>query len=116
MYQSPKGFYDTLTENTDGTYTRTLKNGTKYEFDLNGSLSRITDKNNNSIFFTYDAGKQPITGKSKFFVNQETGIIAYDYKLTKITDTSGRDVLLSYNENGRLAKITDPANRSISYS
>ena len=103
-------------ENADGTYTRTLKNGTVYNFDMNGCLSNITDRNSNSLTFVYDdSGKLPINGKSEFFVTQETGIIAYDYKLTKITDTVGREVAFSYNDDGRLTKISDPEDREIVY-
>lgn len=116
-YDSPKGFDDILTENSDGTYTRTLKNGIRYDFDLNGCLNRITDRNGNALTFAYDdAGKLPINGKSKYFVSQETGIIAYDYKLTKITDSSGREVSLFYNDDGRLSRMLDPENREITYT
>ncbi len=115
-YDSPGGFDDTLVENADGTYTRTLKSGIIYNFDMNGCLGNITDRNNNSLAFTYDnAGKLPINGKSKFFVTQETGVIAYDYKLTKITDTVGREIFFIYNDDGRLTKIIDPGDREIVY-
>ncbi len=115
-YDSPKGFDDTLTENPDGTYTRTLKNGIIYNFDMNGCLSHIADRNGNTLTFAYDdAGKLPINGTSKYFVTQETGVIAYDYKLIKITDTVGREINFSYNDDGRLTKITDPENREFVY-
>ena len=115
-YDSPKGEFDTLVENSNGTFTRTLKNKTVYDFDINGCLKKITDRNGNYLSFEYDdAGKLPITGKSAYFVTQETGVLAYDYKLTRISDASGRSVSLSYNQNGRLLKMTDPANRQIQY-
>lgn len=116
-YVSPAGFNDVIVENQDGTYTRTMKNGTRYDFDVNGTLTSITGRNGNAIAFTYDeAGRLPINGTSKYFITQTTGIIAYDYKLTKITDTSGREVTLSYDANGRLTKITDPAAREVTYT
>lgn len=115
-YDSPRGFEDSLKENTDGSYTRTLKNGITYLFDVNGCLQSITDRNGNALRFDYDPqGKLPISGKSAFFVSQDTGVIAYDYKLSKITDTAGREIFFSYNADGRLTKITDPANREIVY-
>lgn len=105
-YDSPAGFDDTLAEKADSTYTRTLKNGVKYDFDSGGKLTSITDNNGNSLTFAYESDeKSPINGRSKYFVTQETGIVAYDYKLTKVTDASGRSVTLSYNDDGRLKKM-----------
>jgi len=116
VYDSPKGFDDILTENTDGTYTRTLKNGITYDFNVNGALVGIADRNGNALTLTYDdEGKLPITGKSQFFVSQETGVLAYDYKLTQVSDSSGRTLTFSYNEKGRLEKMTDPEGREITY-
>lgn len=116
-YEPPKGYEDTLVENGDGTYTRTLKNGTRYEFNANGSLVAIRDRNDNGLTFIYDdEGKLPISGKSEFFATQETGVLAYDYKLTGIEDDAGRSVSFLYNDNGRLEKMTDPEGREIAYA
>lgn len=116
-YDSPQGFTDVLSENTDGTFIRTLKNGVQYNFDVNGRLRSIIDPNDNSITFEYDAGgKLPINGRSAFFVSQTEGVIAYDYKLTRIVDTVGREVTLEYDEDGRLIKMTDPADRELIYA
>ncbi len=115
-YAPPAGFDDVMAENADGTYTRTLKNGVKYDFDLDGKLTSIKDNNGNSLTFAYESNeKSPINGTSKYFVTQETGVVAYDYKLTKVTDASGRAVTLSYNDDGRLKKMTDPTGREIQY-
>jgi RHS repeat-associated protein len=115
-YTPPAGFYETIKENADGTYTRTLRHGNKQHFDVNGNLTKIEDRNGNSLTFNYDpAGKLPITGKSAFFVSQTEGIIANDYKLTEITDPVGRQVTLNYNAKGRLSSIADWAGRTINY-
>ncbi len=116
-YTSPAGIYDTLEKNIDGTYTLTKKNGAKYNFDINGNLNSIVDRNQNQIDFTYDIqGKLPIIGHSEYFVDLVEGVIAYDYMLTKITDSAGREINFIYNDNGRLITITDFATRCWTYN
>ena len=115
-YTPPSGLYEIIQENEDGTYTRILRHGQKYHFNINGSLTKIEDRNGNSLTFDYDpAGKLPVTGKSAFFVSQTEGIVASDYKLTKITDPVGREITLSYNEKGRLSNVADWTGRTIKY-
>ena len=110
-------FEDVIDQNPDGSYTRRLKDGKKYEFNLNGILTSISDTNNNTIQFEYNAsGKLPIMGVSKYMVMLTPSVIALDYRLEKITDTSGRQILFNYDNNGRLSKITDPAGRETTYS
>ena len=115
QYIPPAGIYSELDQNLDGTFTLTEKNGKKYDFDINGNLSAIVDRNNNSMSFTYSQSKEPVVGKSPYFVNQVQGLIGYEYKLQKITDTVGRDIDFIYNSNGRLEKITDFTSREIIY-
>ena len=105
-YTPPSGVYDTLVQNANGTYLLTSKHGDKEFYDLNGNLTRMEDRNGNAITFTYDpAGLLPITGKSDYFVNQTTGVIAREYQLTRITDTAGRAITFTYNADGRLSTI-----------
>lgn len=105
-YSAPSGIYDTLVKNTNGTYTLTSKHGDKEFYDANGNLTRVEDRNGNALTFTYDpAGRLPITGRSAYFVNQTTGIIAREYRLTQITDTIGRAVSFSYTAEGRVSTI-----------
>ena len=112
----PSGVYDTLMQNADGTYTLTSKHGDKELYDANGNLTRTEDRNGNALTFTYDpAGVLPITGTSDYFVNQTTGVIARDYRLTQITDTAGRAIDFAYTAEGRLSTITH-AGRTIRYS
>jgi RHS repeat-associated protein len=116
-YISPKGVYDVIVQNADGTYTLTEKHGTAYKFDQNGILTEIRDRNGNSLRFTYDlAGKMPIIGKSVFSNDPNPKVIAYDYKLIKITDTVGREITLTYNPSGRLIRIVDFSGRVYAYT
>lgn len=95
-YTPPAGRYDKLIKNTDGTYTLTDKHGEKYEFDTDGWISAIKDRNGNSITFGYSDS-------------------SYSKKLTKITDDLGRDITLNYNDRGLLSEISDFDERTWTY-
>ncbi|HKZ19447.1 MAG TPA: DUF6531 domain-containing protein [Acidimicrobiia bacterium] len=69
----------------------TDKHQTKYEFDPNGVLTRVADRNNNQLTFAYTSGD-----------------------LTSITDTFGRTVTLSY-AGGKLDTVS-AGSRTVSYS
>ena len=118
-YTSPPGRYDTLVKNPDGTFTLTDKHQGRHEFDVNGNLTAIVDRNGNSLTFSYDPGGTnglfDIIGPSEYFVNQTRGLVARDFKLTTITDATGRDVTFSYNADGLLSAITDFAGRTWTY-
>jgi RHS repeat-associated protein len=121
VYTAPRGIHNALVEFKDtyavSAYILRRKSGIKYHFDRNGHLIEIESCNENKVTFTYDsAGKLPIIGIPDYTTTPGTTIIAYTYRLTKITDTVGREILLSYNTNGRLEKITDFEKRTITYS
>ncbi|MDP2938467.1 MAG: RHS repeat-associated core domain-containing protein [Candidatus Omnitrophota bacterium] len=116
-YISPTGIYDKIVQNANGTFTLTEKHATVYNFDQNGVLTEVRDRNNNRMQFSYDpAGRLPIIGKSIFSNDPEPKVIAYDYKLISITDTVGRQINFNYNDDGRLTTITDFAGRTYSYN
>lgn len=118
IFISPPGFYDSLVQNQDGTWTLTQKHGEKYVFDLNGNLTAIIDQKNNQISFTYDSrGLLPMIGISEF--SQTPGerlVVGFKYRLTQITDPVGRTINLNYNDDGRLVSIVDFAGRQITYT
>ena len=87
------GIYDILVKNGDNTFTLTKKDQTQYDFSISGKLTGITDKNNNSITFTYDASDN----------------------LTAIIDTVGRNINFTYDASHRIIQITDPMGRAIGY-
>ncbi|UCE98682.1 MAG: RHS repeat-associated core domain-containing protein [Planctomycetota bacterium] len=116
-YLPPAGLYNYLAENQNGTYTLIKKDKTEFDFDINGNLSAITDRNGNSITCTYDAnGLSPLNGSSEYFVGQDYGLIAMEYMLKTITDDLGREINLTYDANGLLSTITDFANRTWTYT
>jgi RHS repeat-associated protein len=118
VYLAPAGIFEALQQNADGTWTLTMSQGEKHNFNINGTLSTIVDRNNNTITFAYDAaGLVPTTGIPQFGQSTITPIVAnYDYRLTQITDTLGRAVNLTYNTNGQLQTITDFASRTVTFA
>lgn len=101
---------------TGGTYRLTRKDGTRFEFNAGGRLTRILDRNGNALTLTYigadltelrDAG-----GRST--------ILAYatlygQRRLTSITNPAGRVWTLSYNTLNIVASIRDPAGQTTSF-
>ena len=99
-----KGYFETLVQNLDGTFTLTQKDGTIFNFALipdtpfmvGGPVYRLTtvkDRNNNVVTLTYTNGN-----------------------LTLITDTFGRSISLGYNSENKLTTITDPLGRTTTIS
>lgn len=84
-YASQPGDYSTLTKNTNGMFSITHKDGSKYNFNTLGRISSLTDRNGNTMFFTYTDGD-----------------------LTAVKDSSGRVTTLAYDPVGRITGITDP--------
>ncbi|MEE1797218.1 DUF6531 domain-containing protein, partial [Streptomyces sp. JV176] len=52
-YKTPTGYAKDLKKNADGTYTLTdRKSGSKDTYDANGTLTKVTDRNNGTITVT----------------------------------------------------------------
>jgi YD repeat-containing protein len=92
-YQGPSGEFSTITKNADGTYTRTLKDGTTAQFNAQGLQTAVVDRNNNQTIYTYDG----------------------QGRVTTITDPVGQVTTLGYT-GGRLSSLTDPAGRVTQFS
>ncbi len=92
-YESPKGHFRILTQNTDGAYQLREKTGKRYHFNTSGKLSSIEDSNGNIITLNYSS----------------------DGLLETITDASSQETTFAYDTNNRLQEITDPAGRTVSY-
>ncbi|MGE0266943.1 MAG: RHS repeat-associated core domain-containing protein [Candidatus Omnitrophota bacterium] len=119
IFTAPAGFFANLVQNGNGSWTLTRLNGTKYEFDVDGKITAILDRNNNQITFSYDATLDPIYSYPLFPLNPPVTtpeIVGYDYRLTTITDTVGREIDFTYNADGKLDKITDFAGREVSFT
>lgn len=104
---SPAGDFSSLEKNLDDTFTRTMKDGTKIEFDANGLHTQTVDRNGNATTFAYDANNNLTT------VTDPAGLItalAYDGNdhLQTVTDPDGRSTQFTVDANGDLTGITDP--------
>ena len=88
-FTSPAGDFATLVRNANNTYTRTLKDGTKINFDANGRQTSVVDLNSNTTQYSWDTNG----------------------RLTSIVDANSITTALSYNAAGRVSTITDPASR-----
>jgi len=94
-YTPPKGVYDQLTKNPDGTFTFWVKRTRlTYAFDANGALTAVTDTNNNTVTLSCDAN----------------GL------LTTITDASGRAITFAYNAEDKVETITDHTGQQITFT
>ncbi len=74
-----------ITATAEGGYRLVLQDGTEKYFDDDGLLIRIVDRNDNSQDILWDASM-----------------------LATISDNFGRQIQLSYNENGKLETIATP--------
>lgn len=91
-YQSAP--YDRSVLNKQGSeFVSTLKDGTRYIFNTNGKLLRITDPANNMLTMTYAA----------------------DGQLQKVADSYGRELQFIYEAN-HLKAIVDPNGNQFSFS
>lgn len=77
---------DTLTVNGSGSYELTSKHGDVMSFDANGMPSSYTDRNNNTLAFTYNSA----------------------YQITDMVGTRGGDWDFAHNTDGFLSEITNP--------
>ncbi len=87
-YDSPTGDFSVLTRNGDGSHSRRMKNGTLYNFDVNGLFTTKVDRNGNTTSYQYDN----------------------DEKLLKIIDPVGKEFNFNYFA-GHIKSISDPLNR-----
>ena len=93
---TPSGLSMTLTKKTDGTFELVANQSReKMKFSTTGQLTRTEDRNANGLNFTYGGPGG---------------------RLTKITDTRGRDVTFSYMTNGDPDKMTDWSGRVWDYT
>lgn len=86
--------HNILVKNSNGTFTLTMPDQSRVQFNNNGQLARSIDKNGNTLSFSYGAAGN----------------------LRTIIDTVGRNITLLYNAQNRLTQITDPIGRTIQYS
>jgi len=60
-FQTPLGEFSALVQNLDGTFIRTMKDGTKIHFDTNGLHTSTVDRNGNITSYAYNGEGRLIT-------------------------------------------------------
>ncbi len=126
------GLSNTLTKHTD-TFTLREKDGTLFNFDSNGRLVSIMDRNSNKTTLIYtdnqlttieDPYKRQITiSHSNGKIASMTDPLGRDYTfsytgdfLTSITDPEGRTTRYDYDSNGKLQSSQDPEGGTTTYT
>lgn len=125
--------YDELVLNGDSTWTLTATSLDVYDFDVDGKLTSITDKNGNTFTCAYNVDDKLETvtdpaGRALTLTYHDSGpesgllesvsdfllptprVVQYGYtdgRLTVVTDVLGNTVNYTYDGNGYLATITD---------
>jgi RHS repeat-associated protein len=88
---------DTLVQNSDGTFSVTTRNGLIYNFDVNGFLSSMVDRNGNTQTLTRSTTSP--------------------YNIIMVTDTLGRSLNFSYDSLNRITSVvSSPTGESVSFS
>ncbi|MGH7260610.1 MAG: RHS repeat-associated core domain-containing protein [Nitrospiraceae bacterium] len=115
QYAGPSGDFSLLVKNTDGTFTRTLKDGTKFQFNAQGLQTAATDRNNNTTNYAYDAQGRLTTITDP--AGQVTTLAYSGTVLASITDSAGRVTQLAHDSDGNLTAVTyaDSTNQTFVY-
>ncbi len=134
-FQTPSGLYETFTftscttgykadkpeyhsqifHNTDSSFTARLKNQTEYVFDSGFNLTKIKDKNGNTISYTYDS-QNKLTGISDNKSHALTVSYNSQNLVSSISDWNSRVVAYGYDVQGNLTSVTDPKGQITKYS
>jgi RHS repeat-associated protein len=112
-FESPPGDFSIVVENSDGSFIRTLKDGTRILFDSKGLQRSIVDRNGNTTHYSYDADERLIA------ITDPVGLEAtFSYVgglLRSITDPAGRRAQFEHDAAGNLTRISDPNGTSRSF-
>ena len=104
-FRSPPGAFSRLVQHDDGTFTRTLRDGTRIGFDSQGFQTSVVDRNGNTTEYVYDGQGRLVS------ITDPVGLVTrftYDSHLTSITDPAGRTTRFEHDGGGNLVRITDP--------
>lgn len=83
----------TLVQNTDDSFTYTTKNGVRYEFDSDGLLQSIIQRNDRTITLGYT-----------------------NSQLSTISDEAGRSISFARNAQGQISSATGPDGQAVEYT
>jgi len=117
-YARPAGVFMDLSKHPDGTYSIARKDGLTYEFDATGKITSISDRNGNTLTYSYTL--VPGAGERLTGITDPVGrlvTLTYDPagRLTQVADWEGRAYQYAYDARGNLALVTDPAGKRTAY-
>ncbi|WP_419580845.1 dockerin type I domain-containing protein [Stieleria magnilauensis] len=106
LYGSPGGQFGELKKRPDETFVLTTPGKTEIRFDNSNRLEERIDRNGNSTTFAYnvDGSLSSITDP----VGLTTNLNYVDGRLTSVDDPAGRRTLFSVANSGDLTSIEDP--------
>ncbi|MEW6248954.1 MAG: hypothetical protein AB1555_19965, partial [Nitrospirota bacterium] len=113
-FQGPAGEVSTLVQNPDGTYTRTLKDGTTYQFNVQGFQTAVSDRNGNTTAYAYDG-----QGRLTTITDPAGQVTTFSYTsglLSSIADPAGRVTQFEHDTAGNLIRVTDPASHVTAFA
>jgi RHS repeat-associated protein len=113
-YTCKEGEFSYILRNTDGSFSRFLKDGTKTNFNALGVETQEIDKNGNTTTFSY--ADQNADGKADELTSitlPTSQTYNFNYtngKVASITDPTGKVTRLSINASGNLTQIINADN------
>ena len=110
-YSAPPGVTTTLTK-PGNLYRLDERFGTRFDFNANDKVQKITDIDGNTVTFNY-TNNQLQTIDSSFGNSLTLGY--YGSRISSVTDSTGRVVSFGYDANGDLTTYTDPENKVWGY-
>lgn len=105
-YASTKPDSSTLIQNADGTFTRTLRNGTQSHFDGNGHQIATVDRVGRQSTFAYDGQGRMISATDP--VGQTVQYNYFGNNLGAIIDPAGKMTGFTYDGSNNLVQVTFP--------
>ncbi|MEK6804385.1 MAG: LamG-like jellyroll fold domain-containing protein, partial [Nitrospirota bacterium] len=103
-YQGLPSEFSTIVQNTDGTYTRTMKDGSRYQFNAQGLQASARDRNGNQTTYAYDGSGRLTTTTDP--VGLVTTFAYSGSRLATITDPQGRITQFTHDGGGNLTGVT----------
>ena len=110
VYQSPPNDYSTFERRPDGSFRRTLKNQTVYQFNQDNQLASVTDRNGNKTRYLYNSQEQ-----LEQIIDPVGLVTQFSYtnnQISQITNPDGRITELRHDAFGNLTQVIDPDNTS----
>jgi RHS repeat-associated protein len=126
-YTSDTGYFETLTQQPDGTFYITNKNQSWWHFGsvpntsffVAGPVYRLLqtgDRNGNVTSISYDAGGRLVSATDPFNRTLQFSYDSHNH-LTGVTDPLGRTTQFQYDSLNRVpTQITDPLGNTVQYT